>query len=152
MRYTARILKCDEPTDATGKIYPTDEVRKAIREYMSNEHYNLGEMDGTGHTISFDNVSHSIVDTYIDDEGWWTADIEILDTPNGKILKQLREMDIPVALMPRSIGTVDSYSFKISNLQIVAIDVAGAAEPANIHDRPARETLSELIYRKMNET
>jgi hypothetical protein len=129
LTYTARLLKCDEPTSHSGNIYPTDEVKKAIDAYMDtiDVPFKLGEMDGTSSDIDLDRVSHRIVKTYVDDDGWWVAEIETLATPMGNILRQLLEAGIEPTITPRSMGNVND-SAQISNLHIIALDVVAKSE------------------------
>jgi len=124
--YTSRLLKCDEPTPRSKKIYPTDEVKKAINDFMENSVIHLGEMDGDTQHINLDRVSHRINKTYVDDDGWWVAEIETIETPMGNILSQLLEAGIEPRLTPRSTGRIvdESKHFgTVSDLQIITIDV-----------------------------
>lgn len=124
MTYTARLLKCDEPTPQTGKIYPTDEVKKAIEKYMESEH-RLGEMGCGSNAIDFCNVSHKVVDTYVDDEGWWVAEIEVLGTPQGDILNTILESGVKPRISPRSVGSISCHSaYRVENLEIIALDIS----------------------------
>jgi len=130
IEYTAQILKCNEPS-VTGKIYLKDEVEKAIAVYMKKD--NLGELGSDYNpawvnapplmSINLDQVSHKIIDTYVDDDGWWCARIEVLETPMGKILTGLLEAGIEPRLTLRCVGIVGARTV-ISEIDIIAIDVA----------------------------
>ena len=128
--YSARLLKCDDPSPYTGKIYPTEEVKNAINDFMENSQIHLGEMDGEDPVINLDRVSHKINKTYVDDDGWWMAEIETVDTPMGEILKQLLEAKLPLRLAPRSTGVVNSGvgTHIISDLNLITIDVLAAGQ------------------------
>ena len=120
--YTARIMKCDERTP-TDRIYPTDVVKKAIEEYMKIES-RLGEMDGDRSAVDMSRVSHKVNKTYVDDDGWWIAEIEILGTPQGDILDMILEAGIKPKIIPRSIGSISCHSVhRVTDLNIIAIDV-----------------------------
>lgn len=126
MKYTARVLQCNVPTPHTGKIYPTDEVKKAIGVFMTSV-ARMGEMDhDSGHEVNLERVSHVITNTYVDSDGWWVAELETLDTPMGNILEKLLEAGIQPGINPRSIGYLNEHSnWRVKDLQIIALDVTG---------------------------
>jgi hypothetical protein len=131
MEFVGKLLKCDSPTPHTGRIYPREVVEKAIEEYMAREP-RLGETDPeharvhasleASLTTYLENVSHEVVDTFVDDSGNWIARIRILDKLDcGFFLQQAITMGVIPRLGHRGSGTVDK-DFKVSNLSIAAID------------------------------
>ena len=88
------LIKADEPT-VNGRIYPREVLEKAIEEYNKKEN-NFGEFFDEwkqgGYQdqgkINLSQVSHYIINSWIDDCGYISCKIKLLDTPLGKILQE----------------------------------------------------------------
>ena len=121
-RYTARILKCDTPMSITGNVYQSDEVKRAIKEWMAGSE-RLGVLGSpTNLMTDLDNVSHKVIDTWVDDDGWWCAEIETLATPRGKTLEDILESGIKPAISHRAMGRLDREQ-NVCDIDIAALDV-----------------------------
>jgi hypothetical protein len=92
-----------------GRIYPKNILERAIERYIAgpvNENRALGELDhADDNIIHLNNVSHNIKKI------WWDGDdvhaqIEILNTPSGRILKELFRAGINVGISSRGTGSV----------------------------------------------
>ena len=84
-------LQADKPT-ANGTIYPKDILKKAVDEYNKNYVENdraLGEIQQPKnlHT-ELSNIAFKINEIEQEDDHW-NAEIEILKTPQGEILKDI---------------------------------------------------------------
>lgn len=109
-------------TDKNGRRYNAYEVYVQLRRKMK-EGFLIGEL---GHgdfdrftTIGVDNVSHRVVDLELKEDHSIEADIEILDTPMGKIAQQVVD-GLTTSL--RSVGSV-SRDRDVSDLEVVTIDL-----------------------------
>jgi len=92
-----------------GRIYPRHilerECRRYEQEYIS-QHRALGELDHPeSSVVNLNNVSHNVLKI------WWDGDdlkgaVQILDTPSGKILKELFKAGITLGISSRGLGSV----------------------------------------------
>ena len=93
-----------------GRIYPKDILMREVKSYKQvqiAERRALGELDHPeSSVVNLANVSHNVTDA------WWNGDdvvgkVEILDTPAGKILKELLKAEIKLGISSRGLGSVD---------------------------------------------
>jgi len=92
-----------------GRVYPREILEREIENYRTGpvaERRAMGELDHPeSEVINLNNVSHNIVDV------WWEGDdvmgkIEVLNTPSGRILKELFAANITVGISSRGMGSV----------------------------------------------
>jgi hypothetical protein len=92
-----------------GRIYPKEILQRAVTRYLEGpikENRALGELDhAQDNIIHLNNVSHNIKKL------WWENDdlcatIEIINTPSGRILKELFKAGINVGISSRGTGSV----------------------------------------------
>ncbi len=93
-----------------GRIYPKDILMREVKTYKKvqiAERRALGELDHPeSSVVNLSNVSHNVTDA------WFQGDdvvgkVEILDTPAGKILKELLKAGIKLGISSRGLGSVD---------------------------------------------
>ena len=145
MRHKQPIFKCDEPSPQTQRIYPREQVEIAIEEYFKTIGTKYGEMDGDGQALNIDRISHKILDSYIDEEGMWWAEIETMDElPMGNILRQLLEAGLSMRIAPRGTGYV-SEGMIVEGFSIIALDVAASENQPS--ERVAKEDLINTIIK-----
>jgi len=92
-----------------GRIYPKHilqrECQRYQREYI-DQHRALGELDHPeSSVVNLNNVSHNVLKI------WWNGDdlngtVQVLDTPSGKILKELFRAGITLGISSRGLGSV----------------------------------------------
>lgn len=92
-----------------GRVYPKAilerECQRYQREYIE-QHRALGELDHPeSSVVNLNNVSHNVLKI------WWNGDdlhgaVQILDTPSGKILKELFRAGITLGISSRGLGSV----------------------------------------------
>jgi hypothetical protein len=92
-----------------GRIYPKPILERECRRYQSeyiDQHRALGELDHPeSSVVNLNNVSHNVLKI------WWNGDdlhgaVQILDTPSGKILKELFRAGITLGISSRGLGSV----------------------------------------------
>lgn len=89
-----------------GRIYPKDIYESALNRimYKIKEGRLLGECDHPEYDeVKLANVSHVIRDCRIEDNKVY-GDVEVLDTPSGKIVQSLIEAGIPIGISSRGVG------------------------------------------------
>jgi len=104
------ILQRAGSKNQNGRIYPKDILMREVATYKKvqiAERRALGELDHPeSSVVNLANVSHNVTDA------WFSGDdvigkVEILDTPAGKILKELLKAGIKLGISSRGLGSVD---------------------------------------------
>ena len=104
------VLQRAEAKNQNERVYPRDILEREVEKYMEGpvaENRAMGELDHPESSIiNLQNVSHNIK------KCWWEGDdvmgeVEILDTPAGKILKALFAAGIVVGFSSRGLGSVE---------------------------------------------
>ena len=94
-----------------GRVYPKEILAREVAEYKKvqiAERRALGELDHPeSSVVNLQNVSHNVLDC------WWKNDdvvgkVEILNTPSGRILKELLKAGIKLGISSRGLGSVSS--------------------------------------------
>ena len=92
-----------------GRIYPKHILERECQRYQTeyiNQHRALGELDHPeSSVVNLNNVSHNVLKI------WWKGDdlhgaVQILETPSGKILKELFRAGITLGISSRGLGSV----------------------------------------------
>lgn len=92
-----------------GRVYPKQILQRECMRYQKeyiDQHRALGELDHPESSIvNLNNVSHNILKI------WWNGDdlmgaVQVLDTPSGKILKELFKAGITLGISSRGLGSV----------------------------------------------
>lgn len=121
------LQKADTPNQ-NKRVYPKAILEKQVQRYKRQKIANnqaTGQLDHPESTsVSLKYVSHNILDL------WWQGStlmgkIQILDTPNGLILKQLFKSGIRVGISSRGVGSVskkDGLDYVDQDFQIVCWD------------------------------
>jgi len=92
-----------------GRVYPKQILQRECMRYQQeyiDQHRALGELDHPESSIvNLNNVSHNVLKI------WWNGDdllgaVQILETPSGKILKELFKAGITLGISSRGLGSV----------------------------------------------
>jgi len=122
-----------------GRVYPYAILQKEVKNYRNkyvNEGRALGELGHpTGPSINLDRVSHLITELEEDGKNF-IGKAKIMDTPNGKIVKNLLESGVRLGVSSRGLGSIKANKegvnevqkdFTLSTVDIVADPSAPAA-------------------------
>jgi hypothetical protein len=99
-----------ETKNKNGRIYPLSvlekEVNRYVKEYVEPKRAfgELGHPDGP--TVNLDRVSHLIEELYPEGNNI-IGKAKILDTPNGKIVKELLNAGAKLGVSSRGMGTLE---------------------------------------------
>lgn len=117
-----KILQCDDPSPYTGRIYPKEEILKAVEKYQAKiandtafgtfDVYNKYPVAGE---MCIADISHKITSMHVTEDGEVLVSIEILTTPSGEFLKAAGPENFRLA--PSMIGKV-SEDMIASDLEI----------------------------------
>jgi len=120
--------------NGNGRVYPKTVLEKEIANYQKiiRDNRATGELDHPEDSvINLKNVSHLVV------ECWWRGNdvmgkIKVLDTPSGRILKDLINAGVKLGISSRGLGSVnesmDGTSTVNEDFQLICFDIV--SEPS----------------------
>ena len=147
-----------------GRVYPRQILERECRRYQQeyiNQHRALGELDHPeSSVVNLNNVSHNVLKI------WWTGDdlmgaVQILETPSGKILKELFKAGITLGISSRGLGSVKELrsegvvevqeDFELICWDFVSNPSTQGAfmRPTNMHESIGNHTINNK-YNKVN--
>tara|TARA_Y100001938_G_scaffold25275_1_gene33635 strand:- start:600 stop:1223 length:624 start_codon:yes stop_codon:yes gene_type:complete len=104
------IIQRAEAENQNKRVYPKEVLMREIKNYVEGpikERRALGELDHPeSSVINLQNVSHNITEIKIEGNDVYGT-FEILDTPAGRILKELFANGITVGVSSRGMGSVE---------------------------------------------
>ncbi len=109
--YTGKFCSFDIPRFSNGRVYTREGMEDALNKYIEvkkrvgvkyGELYNHSDKN-PNYDISISKVSHIIKDIEMKDDGVY-GEIEILDTPDGKLVKKMMESGLYPLVSPRCYG------------------------------------------------
>lgn len=103
------ILQRANAKNQNGRIYPKEVLLREVEKYNNNfvkSRRALGELDhAESSVVNLKNVSHNIVEMHWNNDDL-VGTLEILQTPNGNILKDLLKAGILIGISSRGLGSV----------------------------------------------
>jgi len=141
-----------------GRVYTAQECLRHLaylRENIRRDGFILGELD---HPVDrFDTqlkeASHKITDLWYDQNtACIMGKIEILDTPNGRIARQLVDSGYPVFVSSRAAGEVDQKSKEVHIEQIFTYDIVCTPGFAEARLERVNESMRPKVKRYLNES
>lgn len=128
MRMSGVIQRAGAP-NANRRIYPRPVLEREDGRFQDlvNSRTSLGECDHPDSpVVQLENVSHLITKT------WWDGndllgEIEVLDTPKGKIIESLVKRDVTLGISSRGMGTTsptnEGYDMVEDDFNLVTYDL-----------------------------
>ena len=93
-----------------GRVYPLDILEKEVTKYNKNfirENRAFGELGHPeGPTVNLERVSHMITDLYPDGKNFM-GEAKIMNTPMGKIVKNLMDEGAKLGVSSRGMGSLE---------------------------------------------
>lgn len=143
--------------NANGRVYKGDILKREVEKLLPSVKARtlVGQLDHPQTaTIEYGKASHLITEMFFDDKtGTVIGEIELLNTPSGKIVESLIDADVKVGISSRGLGTVentvdektgDSVLVVNDDYQWVTQDIV--AEPST---PGSYLQLSESLFRKI---
>lgn len=131
------------------RIYPLSEIKKAVDDINSRIKQDisiLGEIDHPSDLkINLDRVSHQIVEMWMEGPNGF-GKIKILPTPMGNIVKTMIEAGVKLGVSSRGTGNVDETTGRVSDFEIVTIDVVATPSAPQAFPVPVYESLMNMPY------
>ena len=143
--YIKGIFLQTEMTNRNGRMYKYATMEREVNKY--NEEFvqrgralgELGHPDGP--TINLDRVSHKIVELYPEGNNF-IGKAKLLETPMGKIAKNLLEEGVQLGVSSRGLGSIK----KEGTTSVVADDFILATAADIVADPSAPDAFVEGIY------
>ena len=140
MYLSGRMQTC-EKKNGNGRVYPCKVLQKEIKNYqvVIKDNRALGELDHPDDSvINLRNVSHIVTDM------WWEGNdvmgkIKILDTPSGRILKDLINAGVKLGISSRGMGSVkESMGNTIvqEDFELICFDIVSEPSTPNAYIYP----------------
>jgi hypothetical protein len=149
------VLQRAESKNQNGRVYPKPILEREIKKYSSTniaQRRALGELDHPDSSVvNLNNVSHNILEVH------WSGDdvigtVEVLNTPAGKILKELFEAGITLGISSRGMGSVKNLGENTVEVQddfeLIAWDFVSNPSTQGAFMNPVNESLSlmDMMY------
>ena len=119
-QYIKGIFMQSDIQNQNGRVYPYSVLKKEVSNYNNKfvkESRALGELGHpSGPTINLDRVSHIITELYEDGKNF-IGKAKIMDTPNGKIVKNLIESGVRLGVSSRGLGSVKQNKSGVNEVQ-----------------------------------
>ena len=142
--YIKGIFLQTEITNRNGRMYRFDTLNREVSKY--NEEFiqrgrALGELGHPeGPTVNLDRVSHKLVELYPEGKNF-IGKAKLLETPMGKIAKNLLEEGVQLGVSSRGLGSLK----KEGSLQVVADDFILSTAADIVADPSAPDAFVEGI-------
>ena len=101
------ILQKADTLNQNGRVYPLPVLEREVRNYQKfiKENRALGECDHPDSSVvELKNASHIIREAWMDGDICY-GNVELLDTPAGKILQSLVESGVTLGISSRGVGS-----------------------------------------------
>jgi hypothetical protein len=121
------VLQKAETLNQNGRVYPRAILEREVRNYQKfiAENRALGECDHPDSSVvELKNVSHIVREAHMDGDICY-GDVELLDTPAGKILQSLVESGVTLGISSRGVGSTKAdgeYQVVQDDFQLICWD------------------------------
>jgi hypothetical protein len=157
------IMQKADTQNGNGRVYPHHVLMKEVENYkkLVKERRALGELDHPDDSvINLKNASHLVTDI------WWQGKdvmgkVKVLDTPAGKVLKELVSSGVSLGISSRGMGSVSENQGETvveDDFQLICFDfVSEPSTPGAYMMKEAKDlenkvfTKADRINRLLNE-
>jgi hypothetical protein len=130
--------------NANQRVYPTDEIERAVKtlnDQIQSGYSVLGEVDHPDDLkVNLDRVSHMITQMWMEGPNGY-GKMKILPTPMGNLIRTMLESGVKLGVSSRGSGNVDDMSGKVSEFEIITVDVVAQPSAPGAYPTPVYEHL-----------
>jgi len=130
--------------NANQRIYPVDEIERAVKtlnDQIQNGYSVLGEVDHPDDLkVNLDRVSHMITNMWMEGPNGY-GKFKILPTPMGNLIRTMLEAGVKLGVSSRGSGNVDDGSGKVSEFEIITVDIVAQPSAPGAYPTPVYEHL-----------
>ena len=142
--YLSGRLQTCEKKNGNGRVYPCKTLKREIKNYqvVVKDNRALGELDHPDDSvINLRNTSHIVTDV------WWEGQdvmgkIRVLDTPSGRILKDLINNGVKLGISSRGLGSVKESmggdTVVQEDFELICFDIVSEPSTPNAYIYPDR--------------
>jgi len=135
--------------NANERIYPVSEIESAVQtlnEQITEGNSVLGEVDHPDDLkINLDRVSHMITSMWMDGANGF-GKLKILPTPMGQLVSTMLESGVKLGVSSRGSGNVDDATGKVSDFEIVTVDIVAQPSAPNAYPKAIYEGLMNMRH------
>ena len=135
--------------NANERVYPVSEIENAVNtlnEQISGGLSVLGEVDHPDDLkINLDRVSHMITQMWMDGANGF-GKLKILPTPMGQLVSTMLESGVKLGVSSRGSGNVDDASGKVSDFEIVTVDIVAQPSAPNAYPKAIYEGMMNMRH------
>jgi hypothetical protein len=130
--------------NANQRVYPTDEIERAVKtlnDQIQSGYSVLGEVDHPDDLkVNLDRVSHMITQMWMEGPNGY-GKMKILPTPMGNLIRTMLESGVKLGVSSRGSGNVDDMSGKVSEFEIITVDIVAQPSAPGAYPTPVYEHL-----------
>lgn len=135
--------------NANERVYPVPEIERAVEqlnEQIKSGNSVLGEVDHPDDLkINLDRVSHMIQSMWMDGPNGF-GKLKILPTPMGDVISKMLGAGVKLGVSSRGSGNVDDMSGKVSDFEIVTVDIVAQPSAPNAYPKAIYEGLMNMPH------
>ena len=135
--------------NANERVYPVSEIESAVQtlnEQITEGHSVLGEVDHPDDLkINLDRVSHMITNMWMDGANGF-GKLKILPTPMGQLVATMLESGVKLGVSSRGSGNVDDMNGKVSDFEIVTVDIVAQPSAPNAYPKAIYEGMMNMRH------
>jgi len=145
--YLVGVCQKSGTKNGNGRIYQKPTLEREVEAYQKavKERRSLGELDHPDESVvNLKNASHLI------SKMWWDDDnvmgkVEVLDTPSGRILKDLIKAGVKLGISSRGLGTVseaNGVTMVEDDFQLICFDIVSEPSTPGAYMKPQKSMSS----------
>jgi hypothetical protein len=135
--------------NANERVYPVSEIETAVEtlnQQIVEGNSVLGEVDHPDDLkINLDRVSHMITNMWMDGPNGF-GKLKILPTPMGQLVQTMLESGVKLGVSSRGSGNVDDMTGKVSDFEIVTVDIVAQPSAPNAYPKAIYEGMMNLKH------
>jgi hypothetical protein len=135
--------------NANERVYPVSEIESAVdtlNKQIQEGYSVLGEVDHPDDLkINLDRVSHMITSMWMDGANGF-GKLKILPTPMGKLVETMLESGVKLGVSSRGSGNVNDYDGKVSDFEIVTVDIVAQPSAPNAYPKAIYEGMMNMKH------
>lgn len=135
--------------NANERVYPVSEIETAVEtlnQQIMEGNSVLGEVDHPDDLkINLDRVSHMITNMWMDGPNGF-GKLKILPTPMGQLVQTMLESGVKLGVSSRGSGNVDDMTGKVSDFEIVTVDIVAQPSAPNAYPKAIYEGMMNMKH------
>jgi hypothetical protein len=135
--------------NGNGRVYDVKEITRAVdavAKQIRDGHSILGELDHPDDLkVNLDRVCHMVSNMWMDGPNGY-GKLKILPTPMGQLVSTMLKSGVKLGVSSRGSGNVDDSTGKVTDFEMVTIDVVAQPSAPNAYPRAVYESLMNMRY------